>query len=136
MNCADALVMEFDKELARVAAAVGPIYVNKIRDRAGNPCNTGTTVAGVQQTSRSAVTNGEFTITVENTTELGRMLDYGFKSNVTKPREKQALYWDGARHPVPTQTSAHGVLNRKYKGWFQKSTTSDVWCDAVREVMG
>ena len=111
-------------------------------------------IAEVRQSSDVPVASGELrdsiiaedvtssrsqlTFTIAARAEHANILDRGIKKDPIVPNGRsggggQALYWPGARHPVPS-VSVVQRLNR-YRGWYEKATNQSIIDKAVNQAL-
>ncbi len=49
---------------------------------------------------KRARVRGQAAVTVSNTASYAAIIEFGSRAHVIEPRNKKALWWPGARHPV------------------------------------
>ncbi|MHB0740847.1 hypothetical protein [Peptostreptococcus anaerobius] len=93
------------ERLNRKKAAFGPI-VNAAGIQLQNDSKANASWAdqtgNARQMIHSTVTGGglHYNINVSHGVDYGGILEEGSSPHVIRPKSKQALYWDGAEHPV------------------------------------
>lgn len=81
---------------------------------------------------------GRLCFTIAATAEHAYILDKGINKDPIVPNGRsggggKALYWPGARHPVPS-VSVVQKLNR-YRGWYDKATNQGIIDKAVNQAL-
>ncbi|MCD3202802.1 hypothetical protein G8V05_05165 [Clostridium botulinum C/D] len=61
---------------------------------------TGNARQGIKGISTSSKTCRVFTISLSHSVDYGSILEEGSEPHVIRPKNKKALYWKGAAHPV------------------------------------